>query len=393
MTTRYVLWQNLLRNPLRTILTAVAFALPMAIFVAAISLVSALIEMGKANERQLRLAVHHKTTIVNLLPEAVRRRVEGLDPQHQRLTAVCGMRWFGGKVPDTQNTLTSLAADPDTFPLVYSDADMTPDETAAWNRDRRACVLGFAIAERYRWKSGDRIVLVSTVPPYLQLEFYVAKVMTAKTQANYFYFRRDYLTESLKEALPGLADAASRCNIFWIKCNSAADLHSLQGEIDALFANTPDETKSEDENAFGANFTQAAGDIPGLMRAMAMVVVFVIALVAGNTMMMSFRERTRELAVFKAIGFQSRRVFFIVLAESLLLALLGSLLGVVPVSALLWFFPVRGLGFGPISALEISPFAVIGSLAMAMMIGLAAGLWPAYQAVRLRTVDALRRVA
>jgi putative ABC transport system permease protein len=393
MTTRYVLWQNLKRNRLRTALTAVAFALPMAIFVAAISLVSALIEMGKANERQLRLAVHHRTTIVNLLPEATRRRIAGLDPQQQRLTAVCGMRWFGGKVPDTQNTLTSLAADADTFPIVYSDAEMTADDIEAWARERRACVAGFAVAARYGWKQGDRLVLVSTVPPYLELEFRVVKIVTNKTQANYFYFRRDYLTESLQQALPGSADQSSRCNIFWVKCNSAADLHSLQAEIDALFANTPDETKSEDENAFGANFTQAAGDIPGLMQAMAMVVVFVIALVAGNTMMMSFRERTCELAVFKAMGFQARRVFLIVLAESLMLALLGSLLGVVPTALLLWRFPIRGLGFGPISALEISPFAVIGSLAMALMIGLAAGLWPAYQAVKLRTVDALRRVA
>ena len=136
--------------------------------------------------------------------------------------------------------------------------------------------------------------------------------MTEPERASEFYFRRDYLDEALKSA--GMPDPA--VHMFWVKCTSAEALRSLQKEIDALFANTPDETKSEDENAFIANFTQALGDIPGLMQAMAIVVVFIVALVAGNTMMMSFRERTRELAVFKAIGFQSRRVFFIVLAES-----------------------------------------------------------------------------
>jgi putative ABC transport system permease protein len=208
-------------------------------------------------------------------------------------------------------------------------------------------------------------------------------------RANFFYFRRDYLEESLASA--GVPNA--RCNIFWIKCNSTEGLRSLQAEIDAAFANSPDETKSEDENAFVANFMQASGNLPGLMQAMALVVVFIIALVAGNTMMMSFRERTRELAVFKAIGFQSGRVFFIVLFEGLLMAILGSLLGIIPTSAFLLLFPVRNLRFGPIAGLDVSPMAVAGSLAIAVLVGLAAAFWPAYQAMRLRSVDALRRVA
>jgi len=167
----------------------------------------------------------------------------------------------------------------------------------------------------------------------------------------------------------------------------------LQTRIDQAFANSPEETKSEDENAFAANFTQAGGDIPGLMQAMAIVVVCIIALVAGNTMMMSFRERIRELAVFKAIGFQSGRIFTIVLAESAILALIGSLAGVLPTAAILTLVPMRGLRMGPISSVEISPVAVIVSVVIALVVGLAAGLWPAYQAMRLRTVDALRKVA
>jgi putative ABC transport system permease protein len=119
----------------------------------------------------------------------------------------------------------------------------------------------------------------------------------------------------------------------------------------------------------------------------------IIALVAGNTMMMSFRERTRELGVFKAIGFQSGSVFRIVLAESVMLALIGSLVGVLPTAALLFWFPPSLLRMGPIGRLEVSPVAVLVSLVIAVLVGLAAGLWLAYQAQRLRTVDALRRVA
>lgn len=389
MTITYVLMQNLKRNPLRTGLTAVAFALPMAIFVAAISLVVALNRLSANSQRELRLAVHHKTSIINLLPESGRRKIEGLDPNRRKLRSVCGMRWFGGRVPNTQNTLTSLAADMDTFPEVYSDVAMTPAEVEAWRRDRQAAVVGIGPVEQYGWKLGDRVTLESTVPPYLSLEFHVVKIMDASERSNLFYFRRDYLDESLKAA--GQEDG--RVNIFWVKCQSAAALRELQGQIDAMFANSPDETKSEDENAFFANFTQAAGDIPGLMRAMAVVVVVVIALVAGNTMMMSFRERMRELAVFKAIGFQSRRIFFIVLAESLLMALVGALAGIVPASIALTLVPMRKLGMGMLGLMEVSPVAVAGSLAIALVVGLAAGAWPAFQALRLRTVDALRRVA
>ncbi len=393
MTIAYVMMQNLRRNRTRTALTIIAFALPMAIFVAAISLVVALIEINAISARELRLGVHHKTTLVNPLPEGTRRKIEALDPGGKRLTAVCGMRWFGGKIPNESGTIQSLAADADTFPRVYSDAELTPAEIEAWNRDRAAAVVGAGVAETYGskysgWKPGGRVVLKSTVPPYLELEFHIVKVMQAKGQANVFYFRRDYLTESFKTAGIDSPD----CNIFWVKCNDAASLAALQREIDQTFANSPNETKSEDENTFRAGFTQALGNLPGLMRAMAIVVVVIIALVAGNTMMMSFRERTRELAVFKAIGFQSWRIFFVVLTESLLLALLGALIGIVPTTLFLLSFPIRRMGYLPISALTVSPWAVVISVVIALIVGFAAGLWPAYQALRLKTVDALRRV-
>lgn len=388
MTITYVLMQNLRRNPMRTLLTAAAFALPMAVFVAAISLVAAFIRVGQLNERELRLAVRHRTSLTMGLPEGMRRKIEALDPNRQRLRAVCGMRWFGGHVPGTQNTLTSLAADMDTFPIVHSDIEMTTAEIESWSRNRIAAVSGSAPAELYGWKTGDRIVLESSIPPYLQLEFQIVKIVANKEKANNFWFRRDYLVESLKQR--EIDDV--QCNIFWVKCQSADSLRSLQKEIDTSFANTPDATKSEDENAFGANFVQAMGDIPGLMRAMAIVVVFIVALVAGNTMMMSFRERMRELAVFKAIGFPSGRIFRIVLTESVLLALVGSAAGILPAAAALYFAPIKGLRMGPVASLELSVPAVIISLGIGVIVGLVAGIWPAYQALRLKTVHALRRI-
>jgi hypothetical protein len=200
VTITYVLMQNLKRNPMRTALTAMAFALPMGVFVAAISLVMLLTNVAAAAAKELRLGVHQKTSLTNLLPEGMRRKIEGLDPDREHRTAVCGMRWFGGRVPDTQNTLTSLAADADTFPMVYSDVHMTEQEVGRWMSEKTACVVGFATAELYDWHAGDRVTLESTVPPYLTLEFRIVKVMRNLERSSVFYFRRDYLEESLKVA-------------------------------------------------------------------------------------------------------------------------------------------------------------------------------------------------
>lgn len=389
MTLSYVVMQNLRRNPLRTALTAGAFALPMAVFVAALSLVVTLTRIAADNEKELRLAVHHRVSLSNLLPAGMRRKIESLDPDGRRVVAVCGMRWFGGRVPNSANTLTSLAADVDTFPIAYSDVGLTPDEIETWKRDRTAAIVGPGLAERYGWKLGDRVVLESTVPPYLQLEFRVVKIIPNTDRGNLFYFRIDYLEESLRTR--GVDDASR--NIFWVKCTSATAMHELQGEIETLFANSPEPTRVMDENALIATFTQGAGNIPALMQAMAVVVVFIIALVAGNTMIMSVRERTRELAVFKAIGFPSWRIVTIVLGESMLLAAIGAAVGIVPTCVLLIAFPIRTLPVGPVSALVISPVAVVASLLIALLVGAAAGAWPAYRALRLRTVDALRRAA
>lgn len=380
--------QNLKRNPLRTVLTMAAFALPMAVFVAAISLVVALVSIQAENAKQLRLAVNHRITLTNFLPERMRKEIEGLDPDGQRIRAICGMQWFGGRVANAPNVVQSLGADPDTFPIVFSEIGLTPDELEQWQRERRACVVGIAPASQYGWKVGDRIELESTIPPYLKLEFKVIKLVDAPGRTNALYLRRDYLCESLREA----GSARDACNVFWIKCSNAEALASLARDIDARFANTPNETRSTDENAFAAQFIQAAGDLPGLMQAMAIVVLCIVVLVAGNTMMMSFRERVRELAVFKAIGFQSGRVFRIVLAESVLLAFLGSLMGIVPMAVLLSLFPLRQLGFLPIASLEVSPVAVGGSIVIALLVGLIAGLVPAWQSLRLRPVSALRRI-
>jgi putative ABC transport system permease protein len=392
MTLSYVLMQNLRRNPLRTALTAASFALPMAIFVAAISMLVTFAKAGANSEKGLRLAVRHKITLTNYLPERMRKEIEALDPDRRRILAICGFRWFGGRVENAPSVVQSLGVDADTFPEVFSDIELTPAEIEQWKRDRQAAVVGEYPASQYGWHAGQRIRLKSTVPPNLELDFNIVKIITAPGRKAAMYFRRDYFEESLKEQ--GIN--APACNVFWVKTMDLAAMRSLPSEIDGLFANSPNETRTDDENAFAATFLQASGNVIGLMQTMAIVMVVIIALVSGNTMMMSFRERIRELAVFKALGFQNRRVFFIVLAESLALAVVGTTIGVAVVVPILLMakshpppsFPVFLLGL-----FEVSWIAVAASFVIAALIGFLAGVWPAVQAMRLKPVSALRQVA
>lgn len=388
MTLSYVLAQNLRRNPLRTTLTIASFALPMAVLVVAISLVTVFVRVGANAQREMRVAVRSKVSLPTLLPDGHRRKIEALDPDRVRLRAVCGFRWFGGKVPGTDESVQALGADPDTFPIVFSDLGMTAEEIERFQRERRAAVVGEQLARKYNWRIGERFTLNSNIPPYRPLEFVLVKTIAQPERAMAVYFRRDYMEETLRAAGSDRAGA----NVFWIKCTDAEAIQSIKRDIDALFANTPDETDSVDENAFFATFQQALGDIPGLMQAMTIVVVCIMGLVAGNTMMMSFRERIRELAVFKAIGFQARRLFVIVLSESVLLAVLGSLAGVVPVALLITLFPLP-VRMGPIGRIELSPWAIAVALVVAVAVGVVAGLVPAWNAMRLRTTDALRKLA
>jgi putative ABC transport system permease protein len=359
------------------------------VFVAAMSFKVAMDRISAEAERELRFAVRSKFTLTNILPEGHRRKIEALDPSGERIRAVCGVRWYGGRVPNAPDTVTSLAADVDTFPVVYSDVGLSAEAIEVWKRDRRAAVIGRGLSEKYGWKVGDRIELESTVPPYARLEFIIAGSMSAQVRSQIMYLRRDYLEDTLRS----LGFDRPGCNAFWTKAASVTAMRSLQSDVDQFFSATPDPTKSEDENAFFANFTQAFGNIPGLMQTMAVVVVVIIVLVAGNTMMMSFRERTRELAVFKAMGFQSGRIFRIVLAESVLLALLGALLGIAPMAAALSLPQLRGLNLGAVTIPAPSPVAVGVSFGIALLVGFAAGMWPAIQALKLRTTDALRRLA
>lgn len=382
------LLKNLSRKPLRTGLTVIAVAMPIIVYVLAMAIVRNIEMFLDQSVKEMRLVVVQKSSLINPLPMGHRRRIEALDPDGTRILSVCSMRWFGGRVPGSQGENYFMAADKDTFPTTYPEFSMTPQQAKTWASDRRAAVVGRAPAGEYGWKVGDVITIESTVPPYLQLELLIVAIPPDSLDAETSFLRFDYLNESVK-ALNMRADTAS---FFFVKCASRDDLEYFREKIDELFARDPDQTKTQDERSFMEAFITAQFDLPSRLRLLSYVVVAVAVMAAANTMMMSFRDRTGEFAVFKALGFRPAGIGAMLLAESLALSAVGGALGAgLPYAAFNWT-SLGQMRLPLIGLLQIREGVVVEALVVALLVGIFAAVVPFNRVVRLSVVDALGRI-
>ncbi len=380
------LLRNLARNRLRTVLTCAAVALPITIFVLSTAVIDGIERFLDNSGRQLRLAVTHKASLVNPLPQGHRLKIEALDPTRLRLRAVCGFRYIGGRIDNDPRPLSTLGADVDTFPLAFPEHLTTPAELDAWLRDRQALIVGRGTAAQFGWKVGDRVTIRPSVPPYAPMEFHIVSTAPEAADPITNFCRRDYLEEEVKRGgwFEGLV------SFFFVKCASRGDLEAFRGQIDALFANTPDETLTQDEKTFMNQFIQQQFDLPRNLTILAALTVGVAVLAAANTMSMNFRDRLSEFATLRAIGFGNRLLLTIIQSESLLLCLAGGLLGALGPYLAFTYTPLRDLTLPLIQHLEIRPLVCIQAVGIAALIGLLAAAWPCWLAARLQVAAAFR---
>ena len=378
--------RNLTRNPVRSGLTCAAVALPIVIFVLAVGVIDGIERFLDNSSRQLRLAVIQKASIVNPLPEGHRAKIESLDPSHRQLLSVCGFRWIGGKIPNDPRLLSTLCGDVDTFPAAFPEYLRDPEELAAWQRDRQSIIVGRGTAAQFHWKVGDRITILPSVPPYTAMQFHIISTAENAVDPVTNFCRRDYLEEEIKKGgwVQGVV------SFYFVKCASKADLDHYRGAIDALFANSPDETLTQDEKAFMNQFITQQFNLPRNLSIFAAVTVFVAIMAAMNTMSMSFRDRLNEYAALKAMGFGGGVILVMVQVESLLLCGAGGLIGALgPYVAFTWT-PLKNFKVPLINTLEVHPVVCLEAIGIALLVGLLAAIWPSYAAARLRVVDALR---
>ncbi len=384
------LYRNLTRNKQRTLLTCAAVALPMVIYVLSTAVVSGVDAFLDNSARQLRLAVTHKASIINMLPEGYALKIKSLDPTGERLRAACGMRWIGGKMQNVTQPLSTVAVDAEEFIKAFDDFKLTETEKAAWLRDHQAIIVGRGTAAIFGWKVGDRISIRSSVPPYTSLEFHIVSTAEHAQDANTNWCHRSYYEEDLKKNIPEATQGM--VSFFFVKCGSKADLDFFRVEIDKLFARTIDETKTQDEKAFMNEFITQQFDLPRNLTILSIVTVFVAVMAATNTMSMNFRDRFNEYATLKALGFGGGYVFTLIQTESLGLCLLGGIFGALMPYVAFMHTPLGRVPVPVIQHLEIRPIVCLHAIAIAAVIGLIAAVWPSVLALRLKVVAALRNL-
>jgi putative ABC transport system permease protein len=370
---------NLFRKKLRTTLTIGSFVVALFLF-GLLVVVHGAFNQGVDVAGADRLDVINKTSIIQPLPYSYRDQILHIPG----VKAITYDNWFGGVYQDEKNFFPQFAIDPENQRVVFPEFVIPDDQWKAFLEDREGAIAGSGIAKRFGWKVGDRIPIKGAIYPG-DWEFNIRGIYTGSRDNDdltQFWFHYKYLDER-RQYGKGLV------GWYTVKLDTPDDGTRVVKTVDTMFANSPYETKTETEKALASDFAKQFGNIGFLISAIGSVVFFTLLLVTGNTMAIAVRERIGELAVLKAVGFNDRFVLFLVLGESLLIAAIGGAIGL----ALCKLMTLGGdptHGFLPFFYLP-APMILVG-FGVALAVGVLAGILPATSAMRLRVVDALRRV-
>ncbi len=380
-----LVWRNLMRRKIRTIFTILSILIAFVLF-GALMAIRAAFTMGVDVAGADRLMMIHKVSIIQLLPKSYGERIRATEG----VTEVSHANWFGAYYQDPSNFIQNMAVDPETWLRIYPEFEVPEDQKKVWLGDRTGALIGSDLAQKWGWKIGDRVPLISPIyrkPDGTPWEFTIDGIYTSAKQGvdkTQFFFHWDYLNETFRNS--GFLNGQVGWYVFRVADPSTSD--QLAKKIDGMFANSPAETKTATEKAFVSDWAKQVGDIGAIMIAIATIVMFFILFVAGNAMAQSIRERTNELGVLKTIGFSDGRILALVLLESCVIAVVGGGIGL----ALAWLIIAQGDPTnGMLPIFHFPTRDLLFGITLVLLLGIGTGLLPAYQAGRLKIVDALRR--
>lgn len=326
----------------------------------------------------LRIAVRNKVSIASPLPVRQRALIEKIPG----VEAVTPLTFFGGNYKGEDNTFfAQFATDPDALMGVFGEALISPDRLDAWKKDRTGAIIGLDTAKRYNLKPGDRLPLVGQYYP-VDLDLTVTGIYEGTSDDRNVWFHQKYLDELLGD--PGTV------GMWWVKARSADDVPRIIDQVNAAFANTSAEVVAETERAFQMGFVSMWANIKVLISSICSVVVFALLLVTASTMSMAVRERMRELAVLKALGFRRHELFAFILAESFGLSAVGLLLGAGGAWLISANIDAPTLTGGLFPMLTVTP-RILGTAALvAVLLGIVSSLAPAISVARMSVVEGLK---
>jgi len=377
-----IIWANLLRKKVRLLLTIGSFAVALFLFVF-LAVVRDAFNRGADVASADRLVVINRTSIINPLPLSYRDKILRIPG----VKSVTHNNWFGGTYIEEKNFFPQFVIDPENQRKVFSELVVPDDQWKAFVNDRQGAIAGAKLAKRFHWKIGDRIPIKTTFYGGASWEFNLVGIYHGdkpQSDETQFWLQWDYFEEKVPSTDKG------RIGWYVLRIANPDDAPRISQAVDDDFANSPFETKTQAESAFAASWVKQFGNIQKLIVSIGVVVFLTLLLVTGNTMAISVRERTSELAVFKAIGYSDRAVLFFVLAEALVIALFGGLLGM-----LLAMAAVPGLASalnGLLPSIVLAPRMLLFGLLVALFTGFLSGFLPGMNAMHLRIVNALRRV-
>jgi putative ABC transport system permease protein len=381
MTLATLVARNAFRNKRRSVLTALSITFSLLLLTILMTIWRGFYIDQGAPDSALRIMTRHRVSLAFFLPGYYRDKIRTVPG----VVHVVPMTWFGGKYKDDrpENFFAQFATDADEYMDVAADKQVPPEQVKAWQQDRTGCMVDQSLANKYGWRVGDRVVLLGSIFP-TNLELTIRAIYTIDPPNNSLYFHSKYLEESVSWF-------KDRAGFYFTRVNSPGSVARASRAIDDMFHNLPEPTKSESEKAFQLDFIATLGNVKAFILGICGAVVFTILIVSANTMAMSIRERTREVAVLRTLGFTRRRILSLYLGESVTLALLGGLFGVLLATGFMHLI-TRSPAVGVPASMKVTfPIALL-ALLVAAFVGLVSALVPSYHASRTNIVDGLRHI-
>jgi putative ABC transport system permease protein len=381
--------RNLGRNKLRTILTILGVSVAIVTFILLRTVLSAW-TVAADHAAKDRVGTRHKVSFIIPLPKRYLEEIK----QIPGVKGAAGANWFGGKDPKHENEFFgSFAVDPKAYLEVYDEIIVPPEQREAWFQNRQGAVVGDALAKKMGWKVGDRVTLVGTIYPG-DWEFVISGIYTAVRKSvdrSSFMFHYDYMNEH-----PSVAAVDGKDLVGWIvsRIDDPGRAAEIAKAIDQRFDDRDQQTLSMSERAMNTSFIGMISAVLKAVDVVSLVILAIMVLILGNTVAMGVRERTHEYGVLRAIGFLPKHLAVFVVSEAVTVSIAGGVLGIM----VAYPFVQEGLGrfleenmgaFFPFFRIE--PTTVVWAMVLAALLGMLAAALPAYNASRLKVVEALRR--
>lgn len=377
--------RNGLRNRRRSALTTLSIAASFCLLGVLAAMYNMFFLTPETPAQARRLVTRNRISITNFMPISYREKIRSVPG----VVDVAAYTYFGGTYKDARelkNMFARFAVDPESHLRIHPDFYVPADQKAAYLRERTACLIGRTLADRLGLKLGDRIMIDGDIFR-VQLELVVRAIYDSDQENENLYFHYEYLTELLSRGW-----GRDFSGMFVILADSPASVPRIAREVDAMFRNSPVQTKTDSERAFILNFLSYLGNVKLFLIAVFGALTVTVVMVSANTMAMSVRERVREVGILKTLGFTAGGVLTLILGESVAIALAGGAAGLA-LAALI----VEALRGAPALMIDLKALAIPAPLAafillLAVLVGFASSILPAWTTSRRSITDALRVV-